>query len=58
MIIGDCHARNCAAELHNKLGVTFEVSSFVKPGAGMNVITGTHPLFFMCAILDLELIFN
>lgn len=51
MIIGDSHARNCVTELHNKLGVTLEVSSFVKPGAGMSVP-------FMCAILDLELIFN
>jgi hypothetical protein len=30
MIIED-HARNCAAELQNSLGVTFEVSGFVKP---------------------------
>ena len=58
MIIGDSHARNCTTELHNKLGVTLAVSSFVKPGAGMSVITGTHSLSFMCAILDLELILN
>jgi len=51
MIIGDSHARNCAAEWHNKLGVTFEVSSFVKPGTGMSVITGTSPLsFYVCHI--------
>jgi hypothetical protein len=41
MVIEDSHARNCAAELQNSLGVAFELSSFVKPGAGLSVITDT-----------------
>jgi hypothetical protein len=38
VIIGDSHARNCAAELHQRLGKRCSVSGFVKPGAGMKVI--------------------
>ena len=41
VIIGDSHARNCAAELQHNLGTKFAVSSYVKPGAGMSVITQT-----------------
>ena len=33
------HARNCPAELQNSLCVTFEISGFVKPGAGLSVNT-------------------
>jgi hypothetical protein len=33
--------RNRAAELQNSLGVACELSSFVKPGAGLSVITDT-----------------
>jgi hypothetical protein len=38
VIIGDSHARNCAAELHHRLGKKCAVSGYVKPGAGMEVI--------------------
>jgi len=41
VIIGDSHARNCATKLQYSLGTIFAVSSFVKPGAGMSVITDT-----------------
>jgi hypothetical protein len=38
VIIGDSHARNCAAELHHWLGRKCAVSGYVKRGAGMKVI--------------------
>ena len=38
---GDSHVRNCATELQHNLGVNYEVSSFVKPGARMNAIVNT-----------------
>ena len=38
VIIGDSHARNCAAGLHHQLGRKFSVSGYVKPRAGMKVI--------------------
>jgi uncharacterized membrane protein len=41
VVVGDGHARNCATELQHSLGTIFAVSSFVKPGAGMNAITDT-----------------
>jgi len=41
VIIGNSNARNSAAELQHRLGSTFIVSSFVKPGAGMKAIVGT-----------------
>jgi hypothetical protein len=41
VIIGDSHARNGAAELQHSLGSTFAVSSFVKPGAGIELIVDT-----------------
>jgi hypothetical protein len=34
VIVGDSHARKRAAELKHCLDPTFEISSFVKPGAG------------------------
>lgn len=41
MITEDCPARNCVAELQNSLGVACELSSIVKPGVGLSVITDT-----------------
>jgi len=41
LIIGDSHTRNCATLVQDKLGTGYEVSSFVEPGAQMNVITQT-----------------
>jgi len=41
VIIGDSHARNSVSELQHRLGSTFAVSSFVKPGAGMRAIIHT-----------------
>jgi len=38
VIIGDSHARNCAVELHHRLGRKCAVSGYVKPGAEMKVI--------------------
>jgi hypothetical protein len=41
VIIGDSHARNCAAKLQHNSETNFVVSGYVKPGAGMGVITHT-----------------
>ena len=41
VIIGDSHGRKCAAELKHRLGSTFAISSFVKPGAGMRAVLDT-----------------
>ena len=38
VIIGDSHTRNSAAELQHTMGPDFAVTSFVKPGAGMEQI--------------------
>jgi len=38
-IIGDSHARGCAAEVTHNLGETFEVTGYVMPGTGLEVIT-------------------
>ena len=38
VIVGDSHARKSAAELKHCLHLTFAISSFVKPGAGMKDI--------------------
>jgi hypothetical protein len=40
-ITGDSHVKTCATELQHNLGINSEVSSFVKSGAGMSVITNT-----------------
>jgi len=39
--LGDSHARKCASELQHNLGKDYEVTSFVKPGAGMEEILGS-----------------
>lgn len=41
LIIGDSHASNSVSLLQDNLNKDYEVSSFVKPGAQMNAITGT-----------------
>jgi hypothetical protein len=41
VIVGDSHVMNCVAKLQYSLGTIFAISSFVKPGAGMSVITDT-----------------
>jgi predicted small metal-binding protein len=49
-VIGDNHARGCAAEIKLNLDEGFEVQGFVNPGAGVNTITTSakmdikHPL--------------
>jgi hypothetical protein len=35
LLLGDSHARKCATDLQHNLGDDYEVTSFVKPGAGM-----------------------
>jgi len=37
----DSHIRNCDAELQHNLGANYEVSSFVKTGAGMDTVVNT-----------------
>ena len=41
VLLGDSHARKCASELHHNLGKDYEVTSFVKPGVGMEEILGS-----------------
>jgi len=41
VIIEDSHARKSATELKHNIGLTFTVSSFIKPGAGMGSIVDT-----------------
>jgi hypothetical protein len=38
LMIRDSHVKNCATELQQNLHAHYEVSNFVKPGAGMNTI--------------------
>jgi hypothetical protein len=40
-IIGDSHARGCAAEVKQLLNNDFEVFRFVNPGSGMKFIKDT-----------------
>jgi hypothetical protein len=39
VVVGDSHARGCAAKLTENLGEAFEVTGFVKPGTSLEVIT-------------------
>jgi hypothetical protein len=39
VVVGDSHARGCATKLIDNLGEAFEVTGFVKPGTGLEVIT-------------------
>jgi len=39
IIIGDSHAKECAAEITHNLGRTFEVTGYVKPGKELEEIT-------------------
>jgi hypothetical protein len=39
IVVGDRHARSCAAELTENLGKTSEVIGYVMPGASSEVIT-------------------
>lgn len=39
MLIGDSHARGCASKLQEKLKEQYEVTGYVKPGAGATVLT-------------------
>jgi hypothetical protein len=41
IIVGDSHARGCAAELSRNLGETSEITGYVKPGTGLETITNT-----------------
>jgi hypothetical protein len=38
LMIGDSHVRNYCTKLQHNLGANYEVSSFVKSGAGMDTI--------------------
>ena len=40
-MISDCHVRKCAVEIQHNLDACYEVSSFVKPGAGMDTVANT-----------------
>jgi hypothetical protein len=40
VVIGDSYARGCTAELTHNLENTFEVTGYVSPGTGLEVITG------------------
>ena len=46
IIIGDSHARGCAAEIKANLDEGFEVQGFVNPGVGLKTITSTAKMTF------------
>jgi hypothetical protein len=39
IIIGNSHARGCAARVKNLTNDKFEICGFVKPGSGVNILT-------------------
>jgi len=39
ILIGDSHARECAQKISNYLGNSYEVTGYVNPGTGLEVIT-------------------
>jgi len=39
VIIGDSHARGCAAELKSNLDMDFEIQGYIKPGTGLKTIS-------------------
>jgi hypothetical protein len=41
ILIGDSHARGCAEKLSNYLGKTYEVTGYVSPNTGLDVITNS-----------------
>jgi hypothetical protein len=41
LIIGDSHARGCAAEIKANLSKEFEVQGFVNPGVGLKTVIST-----------------
>jgi hypothetical protein len=40
-MISECHVRSCATEIQHNLDACYEVSSFVKPGAGIDTVVNT-----------------
>jgi hypothetical protein len=41
ILIGDSHARECAEKISNYLGNSYEVTGYVNPGTGLEVITNS-----------------
>jgi hypothetical protein len=41
LLIGDSHARDCARKISNHLGNTYEVTGYVHPSSGLEVITNS-----------------
>jgi len=39
ILIGDSHARECAQKISNYLGNSYEVTGYINPGTGLEVIT-------------------
>ena len=44
IVIGDSHARGCAAEIKTNLDKDFDILGFVNPGAGLSTITASAEL--------------
>jgi hypothetical protein len=40
-LLGDSHARECAEKISNYLGNSYEVTSYVNPSTGLEVITNS-----------------
>ena len=41
ILIGDSHARDCTEKLSNYLGNSYEVTGYVNPSTGLEVITNS-----------------
>jgi hypothetical protein len=41
ILIGDSHARECAEKISHSLGNSYEITGFVNPGTGLEVITNS-----------------
>ena len=46
IVIGDSHARGCAAEIKLNIDEGFKVQGFVTPGTGVSTITTSAKLIF------------
>ena len=45
-VIGDSHARGCAAEIKSNLDENFDVQGFVNPGTGLSTIIFIHSFIY------------
>ena len=48
LLIGNNHARDCAGKISNHLGNTYEVTGYVHPSSGLEVITNSAKKEITC----------